>query len=264
MAQFRGAPWPTGAAWIRPETVPPGRPLRSATQRVWQEGVASPPGASSTTAPHSLSVAGEGVAHRLHRGVRRSRRTSRTCLHMSVAVQKRTAVPARAPDADETEHQEPIFLEAVLVNRLRAGDFTAQAELFRRYRDLLRYQALKFVGNPALADEIVHDAWINGMNAIHRFEGRSSFATWMTAIVRNEARVTRKREARSLPFSDVAQQSRRGLRARNGVRTGEQLEILPGVDATTPERLLLEKEVRERFQDALRSLSPTQRALVVL
>jgi RNA polymerase sigma-70 factor (ECF subfamily) len=183
---------------------------------------------------------------------------------MSVAVQKRSALPTRAPDAEETQHREPISLEAVLVNRLRAGDPTAQAELFRRYRDLWWHKALKVIGNPAFADEIVHEAWINGMEAIHRFEGRSSFATWMTAIVLNEARVKRKREARSLPFSGLAQQGRRGLRARHGAGTHEQLENLPGVDDATPERLLLEKEVRGRFEEALHSLSPTQRTIVVL
>jgi RNA polymerase sigma-70 factor, ECF subfamily len=183
---------------------------------------------------------------------------------MSMAVPKRTSPPAQAPDAEHTEHREPISLEAVLVNRLRAGDRTAQAELFRRYRDLLRHQALKVIGNPALADEIVQEAWINGMEAIHRFEGRSTFATWMTAIVLNEARLKRKREARSLPFSGLDQQDRRGLRLRRGAGPGEQLESFPGVDDDTPERLLLEKEVRDRFEHALRSLSPTQRTVVVL
>jgi RNA polymerase sigma-70 factor, ECF subfamily len=186
------------------------------------------------------------------------------CPDMSVAAQNRTSLPPREPEADESENREPISLEAVLVDRLRAGNRAAQAELFRRYRDRLRHQALKVIGNPALADEIVQEAWMNGMAAIHRFEGRSTFATWMTAIVLNEARVKRKREARSLPLSGLARQDRRGLRLRRGGVPGEQLESHSGVDDGTPERLLLEKEVRDRFEQALRSLSPAQRTVVVL
>ena len=37
-----------------------------------------------------------------------------------------------------------------------------------------------------------------------------------------------------------------------------------GVNDETPERLLLEKEVSGRLQEALQSLSPAQRAVVVL
>jgi len=183
---------------------------------------------------------------------------------MSVAAPKRTAPPARALDPEHTEHREPISLEAVLVDRLRAGDPTAEAELFRRYRDLLWRQAVKVVRNGALADEIVQDAWIDGMEAIHRFEGRSTFATWMTTIVLNEARAKRKREARSLPFSELAHRNRHGLRRRQEGGLGEQLESLLSVSDQTPERLFLEKEVGDRFHDALRSLSPTERKVLVL
>jgi RNA polymerase sigma-70 factor (ECF subfamily) len=183
---------------------------------------------------------------------------------MSVVAPKRTAPPIHAPDTEHAEHREPISLEAVLVNRLRAGDPTAQAELFRRYRDLLWHRALKVIGNPALAEEIVQEAWINGVEAIHCFKGRSTFATWMTAIVLNEARVKRKREARSLPFSDLAHRNRHGLHLRQEGGRGEQLENLLGVDDLTPERLFLEREVGDQFHDALRTLSPTERKVLVL
>jgi len=139
----------------------------------------------------------------------------------------------------------------------------AQAELFRRHRGLLWRQALKVLGNPALAEEAVHEGWMNGMEAIHTFAGRSTFATWITAVVLNEARARRKREARSLPLSSLGPRERR-IGSRRQAGRSDCHRDLAGTNHETPERVLLENETNDRFQHALESLSPTQRAVLVL
>ncbi|HET6982632.1 MAG TPA: sigma-70 family RNA polymerase sigma factor [Myxococcaceae bacterium] len=183
---------------------------------------------------------------------------------MSASAPKRLTDEHRAPERGRPRRQAPVSLEDVLLKRLRGGDSVAQAELFRRHRDSLRRQALKVIGNPALAEEIVQEGWINGMEALHTFKGRSSFATWMTAIVINEAKVRRRREARVLPFSGLSRQERGGIRSGRETARSAWLETMRGVNDETPERLLLEKEVSSHLQEALRSLSPTQRSVVVL
>ena len=145
------------------------------------------------------------------------------------------------------------------MERLLAGDRAAHGELFRRHRGALRHQALKVLGNPALADEAVQEGWLNGMQAIHSFRRRSSFTTWITAVVLNEARARRRREARSLSLSGAGPHAGRDEAAR-----GDWLERHGGAHQETPERLLLERETNDRFHDALRTLSPTQRAVFVL
>ena len=183
---------------------------------------------------------------------------------MSVSAPKRLTDDHREPERGRPRRQAPVSLEAVLLKRLRGGDSAAQAELFRRYRPSLRRQALKVIGNPAVAEEIVQEGWINGMEALHTFKGRSSFATWMTAIVLNEAKARRRREARLLPFSGLGRQERGVIRSGHEAAQTEWLETMRGVNDETPERLLLEKEVSGRLQEALQSLSPAQRAVVVL
>src|SRR5262249_57810048 len=84
--------------------------------------------------------------------------------------------------------------EQRLVRRLRAREPAAQAELFRRYRRYLLRQALNAVGNRALAEEIVQDAWIRAMTGIDSFQGRSTLRTWITSIVLNESRAHGRRE----------------------------------------------------------------------
>lgn len=141
--------------------------------------------------------------------------------------------------------------ERSLVRRLRARDRSAQAELFRRLRRYLFRQALNAVQNHALADEIVQDAWIRAMTSIDSFHGRSSFRTWVTSVLLNEARSHRRRETRSLPLS--ALEPREVDLARIEARTEE-----------TPESLLLGKEAAGRVERALGTLSRTQRSVVVL
>jgi RNA polymerase sigma-70 factor (ECF subfamily) len=156
--------------------------------------------------------------------------------------------------------------EQILVEQLRAGDPSAQAKLFRRFRRPLWRQALKIVGNPAVAEEIVHDAWIRAMAAIGSFEGRSRLGTWLTSIVLNEARCHRRREVHSrLLFS-----LRGGASSGRSRREGEDPEdrgwiaCLHGRSDETPETILLDKEAAGRVERALSTLTRTQRSVVVL
>src|SRR5436853_1089859 len=66
----------------------------------------------------------------------------------------------------------------------------------------MRRLALGFVRTPALADDVVQDAWLGVLKGLDRFEGRSSLKTWIYRIVANIARTRGVREARSTPFTD--------------------------------------------------------------
>jgi RNA polymerase sigma-70 factor (ECF subfamily) len=51
----------------------------------------------------------------------------------------------------------------------------------------------------------VQDAWLGVLRGIDRFEGRSSLQTWLFRIVANIAKTRAVREARSRPFSALAE-----------------------------------------------------------
>jgi RNA polymerase sigma-70 factor, ECF subfamily len=164
----------------------------------------------------------------------------------------------------------PRRMEAVpsddaLLKRLRARDPAAQAELFRRYHGMLWKKALRIVCNPALADEVVQEAWISAVAAIDSFEGRSGLRTWMTSIVLNEARMQRRRESRSSPLSSFVERERSRCRPQHDeAREADWPDRVFGGKDETPERLLLEKEAVERLERALGALPRTQRSVVVL
>ena len=82
-----------------------------------------------------------------------------------------------------------------LLARLRRGDEAAFAELVRRlYGPMLRL-AMVHVGNRAVAEEVVQDAWVGVLRQLDRFEGRSSLRTWVLRIVGNRAKTRAVRVA---------------------------------------------------------------------
>jgi RNA polymerase sigma-70 factor, ECF subfamily len=93
--------------------------------------------------------------------------------------------------------------DAALVKRLRAGDDDAFMKLVERYQGSMLRLARSFVGSGAVAEEVVQDTWIGVLRGIDRFEGRSSFKTWLLRILVNRAKSTGVREDRSIAIGDA-------------------------------------------------------------
>jgi RNA polymerase sigma-70 factor (ECF subfamily) len=89
------------------------------------------------------------------------------------------------PSTDET-----------LVERLRAGDETAVAELAARYSSRIRQLALRHVKSPEDADEVVQDVLLKVYQKIEAFRGDSALASWIYRITFNTA-MSRLRSARN-------------------------------------------------------------------
>ena len=87
--------------------------------------------------------------------------------------------------------------DAGLVERLRAGDESAFAELVRRYHPRLCRLAEATVGSRAVAEEVTQDTWLAVVRGLERFEGRSSFKTWLFRILLNRARTAAGKEQRA-------------------------------------------------------------------
>jgi RNA polymerase sigma-70 factor (ECF subfamily) len=88
-----------------------------------------------------------------------------------------------------------------LLLALRRGDEQAFAALVERYHARLVRLASLFVANQAIAEEVAQETWIGVLQGIDRFEGRSSFRTWLFRILTNQAKRRGQREARSMPFA---------------------------------------------------------------
>lgn len=152
------------------------------------------------------------------------------------------AVPERADsDGDERERD--------LVSRVGRGDREAFVALFRRYRDLARALALRVCRRPALAEEVVQEAFLSLWAGAGGFDPeRGSVRAWVLGTVHHRAVDAVRREE---------SQRRRSERATPSA--GE----LEAVTEDAFERLAAEEE-REAVRRALHSLPPEQREVIHL
>lgn len=170
-------------------------------------------------------------------------------------VRRRTGAPL-APVTDP---------DAALVARLRTGDEDAYAAIVRRYHGALVRVASAHVRSAALAEEIAQDAWLAVLNGLARFEGRSSFRTWLFTIAANLAKTRGTREARSLPFSALAREE--GERERP-VEADRFLADGHWGDAPAawrdPEARLCDGETLAQIERAIAALPEAQRTVITL
>ena len=157
--------------------------------------------------------------------------------------------------------------DSLLVAALRARDESAFMALVDTYGPPLRRFVMGFVRTPATADDVVQDTWIAVLRGIDRFEGRSSFKTWLYRIAANTAKTRAVREGRSIPFSSLASED--GEPSVDPDRfLGADHPRWPGhwaVEPTDwPETRLLSAETRGVIQDAIEALPDTQRLVITL
>ncbi len=87
-----------------------------------------------------------------------------------------------------------------LIARLRAGDETIFVQLVDKYHDSMVRIAAIYVNEYAIAEEVAQETWIAVLKGLDRFEGRSSFKTWIFTILSNRAKTRATRERRYVPL----------------------------------------------------------------
>lgn len=137
-------------------------------------------------------------------------------------------------------------VDAALVAGLRAGNERAFEQLIDRYYSSMLRVATGFVRSREEAEEVIQETWIAVFSGVHRFEGKSSFRTWLFRILVNRARTRARREARTLPFSVV------GNLAENES------------DPRDASARVLDRELRTAIAAALETLPADQRTVVNL
>jgi len=94
---------------------------------------------------------------------------------------------------------------AALVALAQAGDERAFEQLVSLYFPRLRRVLLRITRDREVADDALQEALIRAWQNIDRFQGRSSFFTWMTRIAINEGyrKVKRNEAAAALVLDDA-------------------------------------------------------------
>jgi RNA polymerase sigma-70 factor (ECF subfamily) len=145
-----------------------------------------------------------------------------------------------------------------LVERARTGDADAFRSLFERYYRRAYSLACGVVRNPDDALDVVQEAFIKAHRHIGKFEGTSSFYTWLYRIVMNLAidHIRRTRRVKNVDFNDA-------LSHQDAEAVGEE-SLLPHILDENPGKTLVRKEMREHIGIALAELSDNHRAVLIM
>lgn len=145
-----------------------------------------------------------------------------------------------------------------LVQRVQAGDSTAFRALFDKYHRRAFAVAMGVVKNEDDALDAVQEAFVKVHKNIHKFQGSSSFYTWLYRIVMNVSidHVRRTSRRKSLDFDE------RVLHEESEVAGDGAL--VPSVTNANPGKAALRRELGSAIQAALEELPEHHRAVIVL
>jgi RNA polymerase sigma-70 factor (ECF subfamily) len=147
------------------------------------------------------------------------------------------------PAADD-----PAETEARLLARAQAGDVTAFERLSSAYADRVFMLLLRLLGDRGEAEDVAQEVMLRAWRGIARFQGQSSYFTWLYRIAVNEANRALEKTARRPA----------------GVSIGPQELQLPASLAYDPSRQAENSELRRVLGQALAELPPALRTAIVL
>ena len=143
--------------------------------------------------------------------------------------------------------------ETALVQRCASGDETAFAELVAEHQRMVVHLAMNLLGDRDEALDLSQDVFIRVFRTIRQFRGQSALRTWIYRIAVNQARNRHRFWRRRRRADQVSLDAHVALH-------GE----FPCGGEAGPDRILAQKELAVRLQQALAALPFDQRTAIVL
>ncbi|MDD2764541.1 MAG: sigma-70 family RNA polymerase sigma factor [Opitutaceae bacterium] len=156
-----------------------------------------------------------------------------------------TASPERQQEADA---------DWEVVKKVQAGDVAAFDKLILKYRERVYSVIYNLCSNREDAADLAQTTFIKAFQSINRFQGQSSFFTWLYRIAVN-ATLTHLRKNKLRTFFSFE-------RITEEDKSSELIEAL--TDKTGADREAFVKELQEKLNEALQKLSINHRMVVTL
>src|SRR5580658_3040963 len=136
--------------------------------------------------------------------------------------------------------------EQKLVQRVRTGDQKAFEELMDAYETRVYRLALRFTGNVSDAEDVTLEIFHGIYKSIGKFRGQSSLGTWIYRVAMNHClEFRRKRRLEVVPYD-------------------EELALATINWRHDPVQSANHSELSEKVEEAINSLSPLHRDVIVL
>jgi RNA polymerase sigma-70 factor (ECF subfamily) len=146
--------------------------------------------------------------------------------------------------------------DVALVRRAQANDRAAFNEIVHRYKNKVYNFILRMVHNAPDAEDLTQETFVRAYTSIQSFQSRASLNTWLFRIATNLCIDYSRRSKRTQGMVTSLSQD------DDDDSEGRELDIPdPSFD---PQRLLLNRELGTRLEEALKSLPDKLRTVVLL
>lgn len=156
------------------------------------------------------------------------------------------ATPERQQEADS---------DWTVVRRVQEGDVAAFDQLIRKYRERIYAVIYNMTSNREDAADLTQDTFIKSFQSIHRFQGQSSFFTWLYRIGVNST------------LSHLRKNRLRSFFSFDKLDTEEKVSadiIAALTDETGADKDTYVHELQEKLNEAMQKLSIKHRTVVTL
>ncbi|MHC4397384.1 MAG: RNA polymerase sigma factor [Planctomycetota bacterium] len=149
--------------------------------------------------------------------------------------------------------------DTTLVKQCRQGDSEATERLILKYQNRIYNVILKICANADDAAELSQETFVKVIENIDKFEGRSSFYTWLFRIAVNLTLSYCKRSVKLGLKSLDAEDDERNWQGRRVLK-----DFLSADGSSDPAAIAANKELCELIKKAMMQLDDKQRAVIVL
>jgi RNA polymerase sigma-70 factor (ECF subfamily) len=156
--------------------------------------------------------------------------------------------------AASPERQQEADADYAVVKQVQAGDVAAFDKLIVKYRERLFGVVYNLTSNREDAADLTQDAFIKAFQSINRFQGQSSFFTWLYRIAVNTT-LTHLRKHRHRTFFSLENLQEDQVSAQ----IIAQLSDKKGADRDVQLR-----ELQEKLNEAMQKLSIKHRTVITL
>lgn len=148
--------------------------------------------------------------------------------------------------------------DRVLVERVQGGDEQAFRTLYERYHRRAFAVAFGVVKNKQDALDVVQDGFVKVHKHIGKFQGSSSFYTWLYRIIMNLSidHVRRRKNSKGMEYDDAVRREADEI-AGDGT-------LLPRILDANPGKTVVRRELLEKIQGALDELPEYHREVILL
>jgi RNA polymerase sigma-70 factor (ECF subfamily) len=142
-----------------------------------------------------------------------------------------------------------------LVRRVQRGERGAYDLLVLKYQHKVVKLVMRYLRDPADAEDVAQEAFIKAYRALPQFRGDSAFYTWLYRIAINTAKNALAARDRNPVSYELDMQN----------NNDESTDVVSRLrDPETPEGLALTEEIRETVNQAIEALPEDLRTAIVL